>query len=80
MIEVMRTTDPVLITYVQAMLEEAGIGSAVLDTNISILEGSIGLFPRRIMVIDEDAAQAREVLLDSKAADSLGDKFRAGKW
>lgn len=80
MIEVLRTNDPVLISYVQAILKERGIESAVLDTNASIIDGSIGAIPRRIMVIDEDASQARALLLESDAAPSLNKGFAEGNW
>jgi hypothetical protein len=63
--EILRTNDPVLISYAQSLLKDVGIDSVVFDGHTSILEGSIGAIPRRIMVIDEDAERARSILTDS---------------
>ncbi len=60
--ELLRTTDPVLITAIEATLSAAGINCAVFDGNMSILEGSVGALPRRIMVDDNALARARTVL------------------
>ena len=80
MIEVLRTNDPVLISYVQAVLKEQEIDSVVMDTNASILDGSVGAIPRRLMIIQEDAAQARLLLVESEAAPSLNKNFSEGNW
>ena len=63
--EILRTNDPVLISYAQSLLKDVGIDSVVFDSHTSILEGSIGAIPRRIMVIDEDADRALSILADS---------------
>ncbi len=60
--ELLRTNDPVLISYVEVLLRREDIEPMVLDTNASILEGSIGILPRRIAVIDEDFNRARTAL------------------
>lgn len=60
--EVLRTTDPVQLSFVTALLAEAGIACVVLDHHTSILEGSIGAIPRRVMVAGEDFAAARDLL------------------
>ncbi len=60
--EVLRTNDAVKISWIQALLADAGIEAVILDTHTSILEGSIGAIPRRICVADEDAGQARAIL------------------
>jgi hypothetical protein len=65
MLEVLRSNDPVVISFAQTVLRGAGIGSFVADQHISIAEGSIGAFPRRIQVAAEDAAQARRVLAEA---------------
>ncbi|MDJ0686231.1 MAG: DUF2007 domain-containing protein [Alphaproteobacteria bacterium] len=52
--EVIRSTDPVRLSYVTALLSDAGIETVQLDAFISAVEGSIGIFPRRLMVLDED--------------------------
>ena len=51
--ELIRSTDPVLISFVSALLKEAGIVFTVLDTNMSVMEGSIGVLPQRILVDGE---------------------------
>lgn len=63
--EIFRTTDPVRLTWLQALLRDAGIESFVLDANMSVLEGSVGILPRRLMVVDEDETMARAVLTES---------------
>ena len=62
MIEILKTNDPVLISFVQATLADAGIEALVLDTHASILEGSASAIPRRIMVMDEDLETAKQIL------------------
>ena len=62
MIELLRTNDPVLISFVQATLADAGIEAVVLDTHASILEGSASAIPRRIMVMDEDLETSKQIL------------------
>ena len=62
--ELLRTNDAVRLSWLQAMLASAGIEAVILDTHTSIIEGSIGAIPRRLMVPDEDEARARAVLKD----------------
>lgn len=66
--ELVRSNDPVLLSWLEAGLAAEGIGHVVLDGNISVLEGSIGAIPRRVMVADADFARAQAVL-DAGAAD-----------
>lgn len=75
MIEVMRTTNPVDITYLEATLKEAGIFVAVMDANISITEGSISLFPRRVMISDVDRDEVRRLLKGSSIESALLKNF-----
>jgi hypothetical protein len=56
--EVLRTNDLVLLSYATHVLAEAGIEAHVFDAHMSAVEGSIGAFPRRLMVHDEDIAKA----------------------
>ena len=63
--ELLRTTDPVRLSFLQALLSDAGIHCFVLDTHTSILEGSIGILPRRLMVDADDHSRARRVLSDA---------------
>ena len=58
MIELLRTNDPVLISWLRALLADLGIEAHVFDTHTSVLEGSAGAIPRRIMVAEEDHARA----------------------
>ena len=62
MIELLKTNDAVLISFVQATLADAGIEALVLDTHASILEGSASAIPRRIMIMDEDLETAKQIL------------------
>ena len=60
--ELLRTNNVVHLSWLTALLADAGIESAILDTHTSILEGSIGAIPRRLMVDDDDYLRARRVL------------------
>ena len=63
--ELLRSNDPVLLSYVSALLQEAGIGFMVADSNMSVMEGSIGVLPRRVLVEDEGIGQARRILSEA---------------
>ncbi len=65
---VAESTDPVRVSFLQALLRDAGIPCVLLDAHISAVEGGIGVFPRRIAVMEEDLAQARRVLRDAGEA------------
>ena len=69
--ELLRTNDVVPLSWLQAVLADAGIDSVVLDTHTSILEGSIAAIPRRLMVADEDHGPARR-LIDAATAEGQG--------
>ncbi len=60
--EIVRTNDPVLISWLQALLRDAGIEAVLFDTHTSVLEGSAGAIPRRMMVADDDVQAARRTL------------------
>jgi len=60
--ELLRTNDPVRLSFVEAMLAAAGIDSVVLDEHTSVVEGSIGAIQRRVMVSERDHARARATL------------------
>ncbi|MHA1597232.1 MAG: putative signal transducing protein [Alphaproteobacteria bacterium] len=62
MVELTRTNDPVLLSWLMHALAGDGIEAVVLDTHTSILEGSVGAIPRRVMVLADDLAKARVVL------------------
>jgi hypothetical protein len=61
----LQTNDAVLLSYVSSLLEDAGIAADIFDANMSVLEGSIGVFPRRVMVLDADLGRARHVLWEA---------------
>lgn len=63
--ELIRTNDAVLISFVESLMKEAGIKHFVADQNTSIMEGSLGVLPRRIMVESGRAEQARRILTDA---------------
>jgi hypothetical protein len=69
--ELLRTNDIVLISFVEALLRDAGIEPWVADQNMSIIEGSLGVLQRRIMVPADDLAQARRVLTEAGMAGEL---------
>jgi hypothetical protein len=60
--ELLRSNDPVLLSYVSALLTEENIDFIVADLNMSVLEGSIGALPRRVLVESDRLAQARQIL------------------
>ena len=63
--ELVRTNDAVVISAIEALLSGAGIAHLVVDQNMSVLEGSIGIFPRRILVGEDELAAARRLLTDA---------------
>jgi hypothetical protein len=70
--EIVRTNDSVLVTAIEALLKGADIPHLVLDRNMSVLEGSIGILPRRVLVADADQRSARLLLRDA----GLGHELR----
>jgi hypothetical protein len=70
--ELVWTNDAVLVSAIGALLDGASIPHLVFDQNMSVLEGSIGIFPRRVLVAEEDAAAARRLLQDA----GLGHELR----
>lgn len=71
MIAILKTVNPVTLSFAQAILKEARIEWFVFDQNASIIEGSIGAIPRRLMVIDDDEAAARRALTLAGLEDEL---------
>jgi hypothetical protein len=63
--ELLRTNDPTLVPFAQALLSGEDIECFVLDVNMSVLEGSLGILPRRVMVLERDLYRARIVLRDN---------------
>jgi tRNA1(Val) A37 N6-methylase TrmN6 len=78
--ELVRTNDAVLVSAIQALLDAAEIPHLVLDQNMSVLEGSIGILPRRILVDDEHQDGARRLLEDAGLAHELRPDSQATKF
>jgi hypothetical protein len=60
--ELLRSNDPVLLSFAQSLLAGAGIGYFLADGHMSVLDGSVGAVPRRLLVAAEDLAPARTLL------------------
>ncbi|NVP56280.1 DUF2007 domain-containing protein [Mycoplana rhizolycopersici] len=73
MIELIRTNDVVLLSFAESLMKDAGIHCLVADQGMSILEGSLGMLPRRLLVEEERADEARRILTDA----GLGAELRA---
>jgi len=67
MVELLRTNDLVMISWVSALLADSGVEALVLDAHASVIEGSIGAIQRRVVVADEDYDRAKS-LLDAATA------------
>lgn len=72
MIELIRTNDPVVLSFAQSLLRDAGIDCLLADQNMSIMEGSLGIIARRILVADDDEPAARRMLQDA----GIGNEMR----
>ena len=70
--EIVRTNDMVLVSAIGALLDGAKIPHMVLDQNMSVLEGSLGILPRRVLVAEGHVLGARQVLADA----GLGHELR----
>lgn len=66
--ELLRTTDPTVIAFATVLLEGEGIAAFPLDVHMSVLDGSLGILPRRLMVADQDHFRARAILRDNGIA------------
>ena len=72
--ELIRTNDAVVISFVEALMRDAGIGYFVADQNMSVLDGSLGILPRRIMVDADEIGRARTILADA----GIGNEIKHG--
>ena len=64
--ELLRTNDPTVIAYAKLLLDGEGIDCFEFDVNMSILDGSIGILPRRLVVHEDDYDDARVILIDNE--------------
>jgi hypothetical protein len=64
--ELLRTNDPTVVAYATALLDGEGITVFPFDVNMSVLEGSIGILPRRLMVADSDLFMAEAIMRDNE--------------
>jgi hypothetical protein len=71
LIELLRTNDLVLISRIEAILGDAGVDFFIADQHMSAMEGSLGFLPRRLLVADEDADEARAALAEAGLAEEL---------
>lgn len=71
--QLIRTTDIVTISHIQAILDAEGIATFELDVNMSVLDGSLGILPRRIMVADDEYDDAVRVITDAGLAMELSE-------
>jgi hypothetical protein len=69
--ELIRTNDAVVLSFVQSLLKDAGIDCLVADQNMSVLDGSIGILPRRVLVADDDIEAARTLLRQAGVGNEL---------
>jgi hypothetical protein len=63
--EILRSNDAVLISFAESVLRQAGIACLLADQHMSVMEGSIGAFPRRLLVGDDDGPAARQLLTEA---------------
>ncbi len=69
----MRTNDPVALSFAESLMKDAGIFAMIADQGMSILEGSLGIIPRRLMVDSDRAEEARRILTDAGLGNELRD-------
>ncbi|CAA9325899.1 MAG: hypothetical protein AVDCRST_MAG36-669 [uncultured Nocardioidaceae bacterium] len=71
MAELVRTNNHGIVAVIESLLQEADIRYHVADRNISVIEGSIGAFPMRVLVSDDAEEEARELLTDADLGEWL---------
>jgi hypothetical protein len=78
--DLIRTNNPALISYVEALLKQLDIHYFIADQAISSAEGSIGMFPKRILVSPEHMAKARQLMIDAGLENELRPEKPDGLW
>lgn len=71
MLEIIRTNDIVVLSLAESLMKDAGIRCMIADQSMSVLEGSLGLLPRRLLVDEDKADEARRILTDAGLAGEL---------
>jgi hypothetical protein len=69
--EIVRTNDAVLITAIEALLKSANIPCFIADQNMSVMEGSLGFLPRRVLVPEDHKERAKQLLIEAGFGDAL---------
>lgn len=69
--DLLRTNDPTVIAFAKALLEGEGIVAFHMDVHMSVLEGSLGILPQRLMVADRDHRRALRILADNDIPSGL---------
>ena len=72
--ELFRSNDAVLLSFVQAILSDAGVVHQIADGYMSIMEGSLGVLPQRVLVADDELAQARRLLKEADLDHIIGEE------
>ncbi|MDE3175603.1 MAG: DUF2007 domain-containing protein [Pseudomonadota bacterium] len=72
--ELLRTNDLVLISFIESLLDSAGLSYFVADQHMSAVEGSLGFLPRRVLVVAEDFSRARRLLSEAGLGAELRDE------
>jgi len=65
MVELVRTNDTVLVNFIEVLLRDAGMNVIIADQNMSVLEGSLGVLPRRVLIDEADEETAKTLLMDA---------------
>ena len=66
--EVLKSNNPVELSFAEVVLKDAGIASVVFDDHMSVMDGSMVILPRRLMVATDDEARAKALIADALAA------------
>jgi hypothetical protein len=69
--ELLRSNNPVLLSVIERLLKGAGIRHMLLDQHMSVMEGSLGILPRRLLVDADQIGRARALLIEAGLADEL---------
>lgn len=73
--EIARSTDPVRLSFLTALLSDGGVTAILFDTHASIVQGSLGVLPQRLMVADDEYGDAVAIL---KSADEWHEPDKSG--